>query len=117
MPIKILVVDNEPRSRELIARFLREANYEVQEASDGLSAIEFLGEQRFDLIICDVVMPRLSGFDMIDYMKTHALATPVILITGHPELLAERGFGDLPFFGKPFNMYDLLRKVRETIRQ
>jgi DNA-binding NtrC family response regulator len=113
MPKSILVVDNELRSRELIAQFLREAHYEVWEASDGISAIEILNEKIFDLMICDVVMPQLGAFDVIGHMKSHSLSTAVILITGHPDLLAARGFGYLPCFTKPFNMYDLLQTVRE----
>jgi DNA-binding response OmpR family regulator len=115
MPRRILVVDNEMRSREIIAHFLREANYEVEEADDGVSAIEMLDKQKFDLMICDIVMPQLSAFDVVRYMKSQSLSTAVILITGHPDLVAQKGFGDLPYFSKPFNMYDLLRGVKEIM--
>jgi DNA-binding response OmpR family regulator len=115
MPKSILVVDNEFRSREIIAHFLREANYEVKEADDGVSAIEMLEKKKFDLMICDIVMPHLSAFDVVRYMKSHSLSTAVILITGHPDLVAQKGFGHLPYFSKPFNMYDLLRRVKEIV--
>jgi DNA-binding response OmpR family regulator len=117
MPKKILVVDNELRNRKSIALFLAEESYEVDEADDGVSAIEILGRKSFDLMICDVVMPRLSAFEVIDHIKSRSLPTSVILITGHPYLLAEKGLGDLPAFTKPFNMYDLLHKIREVIRE
>jgi DNA-binding response OmpR family regulator len=112
---KILVVDNEARSRQLIAYLLREESYEVDEADDGVSALEILEKKNFDLMICDVVMPRLNAFEVIDYMKSRALSTSIILITGHPYLLAEKGLGSLPCFRKPFNMYDLLHKVKEML--
>jgi len=115
MPKRILVVDNELRSREMIAHFLREASYEVGEADDGVSAIEMLGKNEFDLMICDVVMPQLGAFDVINYMKSRSLSTLVILITGHPDLLARRGLGHLPHFAKPFNMYDLLHMVKKLL--
>ena len=115
MPKRILVVDNDLRNREIIGRFLREASYEVYEADDGDRAIEMLEKNRFDLMICDVVMPRLNAFDIIDHMKSRSLPTRVILITGHPDLLAKNGWGHLPSFTKPFNMYDLLHKVKEVI--
>jgi CheY-like chemotaxis protein len=66
MSKKILVVDNELPSRKLIAYFLREESYEVDEADDGASALELLERKEFDLMICDLVMPRLSAFDVID---------------------------------------------------
>ncbi len=107
----ILVVDNEIRSRQLIAYFLREAGYQVEEADDGVSAIESLEKRNFDLMICDVVMPRLNAFDVLEFMQSRSLLTSIILITGHPDLLKEKGLGHLICFTKPFNMYDLLHTV------
>jgi len=115
MPKRILVVDNELRSREMIAHFLREASYEVEQADDGVSAIEMLDKKKFDLMICDIVMPQLSAIDVVRHMNSRSLSTSVILITGHPDLFAQRGLGHLPYFTKPFNMYDLLRGVKEII--
>lgn len=115
MPKNILVVDNESRSRQNIALLLREEGYEVDEADDGVSALHLLGKKHFDLLICDVVMPRLSAIDVIDKMKLSSINTAMILITGHPELLATNGLGHLPCFTKPFNFYDLLHKVREVL--
>lgn len=117
MPKTILVVDNELRSRQLIAHLLREQGYEVEEADDGVSALEMLEKKIFDLMICDVVMPRLNAFDVLDHMKSRSLSTSIILITGHPYLLAEKGLGGLTSFMKPFNMYDLLHKVKDTLGQ
>jgi len=115
MPKRILVVDNELRSREMIAHFLREASYEVEQADDGVSAIEMLDKKKFDLMICDIVMPQLSAIDVVRHMNSRSLSTSVILITGHPDSVAQRGLGHLPYFTKPFNMYDLLRVVKEII--
>jgi DNA-binding response OmpR family regulator len=117
MAKRILVVDNEARSRKSIAQFLLEEGYEVDEADDGVSAIEMLDQKSFDLMICDLVMPRMSAFDVIARMKSRSLSTSVILITGHPDLIEEKGLARFPSFAKPFNMYDLLRKVREIINQ
>jgi two-component system copper resistance phosphate regulon response regulator CusR len=115
MAHRILVVDNEVRYRELISHLLCEAKYEVDEADDGTSALQLLAEKNYDLMICDVVMPRLNAFDILEYIKSRSLSTLVILITGHPYLLADKGLGHLTSFTKPFNMYDLLRKVNEML--
>jgi CheY-like chemotaxis protein len=82
MPKSILVVDNEFRSRKNIAQFLREERYEVDEADDGVGALELLETKNFDLLICDILMPRLSVFDVIDRMKSRSLSILIILITG-----------------------------------
>ncbi len=117
MPKTILVVENELRTRQLIAYLLREEGYEVDEADDGVSALRILEQKVVDLIICDVVMPRLNAFDVLEYIKSRSLATSIILITGHPYLLTEKGLGDLTCFMKPFNMYDLLHKVKDMLGQ
>src|SRR5262245_19676834 len=115
MPKTILVVDNEPRYRELIAQLLADAGHEVSEADDGVSAVETLQKKIFHLMICDVVMPRLNALEVLDYIKARALPTSIILITGHPYLLADKGLRNVTCFTKPFNMYDLLHKVKEML--
>jgi len=115
MPKNLLLVDNEPYSRNIVAEFLREEGYQVNEADDGVSALQLLDNKNFDLLICDLLMPRISGFDVIAQMKSRSLSIPVIFITGYPEALVEKGLGDLPRFTKPFNLYDLLHKVRELL--
>ena len=115
MPKKVLVVDNEFGSRRNIAFLLREQGYEVDEADDGLTALNLLDERTFDLLICDVVMPRLSAFEVIRRLESSPTSTSVILITGHPDLLDEKGLGHFPCFTKPFNLYDLLRRVKQAL--
>jgi DNA-binding response OmpR family regulator len=115
MTTKVLVVDNEFGSRRNIAFFLREQGYEVDEADDGLTALDLLDKKKFDLLICDVVMPRLSAFDVVRRIESSPTSTSVILITGHPDLLDEKSLGHLPCFTKPFNLYDLLRRVKEVL--
>jgi DNA-binding response OmpR family regulator len=115
MPKKVLVVDNEFGSRRNIAFLLREQGYEVDEADDGLTALNLLDKRTFDLLICDVVMPRLSAHDVVRRIESSSPSTSVILVTGHPDLLDEKGLGHLPCFTKPFNLYDLLRRVKQVL--
>jgi CheY-like chemotaxis protein len=117
MPKHVLVVDNDSGSRRNIAFLLREQGYEVDEADDGLTALDLLDKKSFDLLICDVVMPRLSGLDVVRRIEASSTSTPVILITGHPDLLDEKGLGHLPCFTKPFNLYDLLRSVKQALNE
>lgn len=111
----VLVVDNESGSRRNISLFLREHGYEVDEADDGLTALDLLDKKSFDLLICDLVMPRLSALDVIRRIEASPTSTSVILITGHPDLVDEKGLGHLPCFAKPFNLYDLLRRVKQAL--
>ena len=115
MPKQVLVVDNEFGSRRNISFLLREQGYEVDEADDGLTALDLLDKKTFDLLICDVVMPRLNGLDVVRRIESSPTSTSVILITGHPDLVDEKGLGHLPCFTKPFNLYDLLRSVKQAL--
>jgi CheY-like chemotaxis protein len=115
MPKQVLVVDNESGSRRNISFLLREQGYEVDEADDGLTALDLLDKKTFDLLICDVVMPRLNGLDVVRRIESSPTSTSVILITGHPDLVDEKGLGHLPCFTKPFNLYDLLRSVKQAL--
>jgi CheY-like chemotaxis protein len=115
MQYKILVVDNDLRSRKNVCQLLGEEGYDVDEADDGHTALARLEAGRFDLLICDVVMPRMNAFDVIKEMHSRSLSIPVILITAHPEALAATGLRDLPYFTKPFNLYDLLHKTRQLL--
>jgi DNA-binding response OmpR family regulator len=60
-------------------------------------------------------MPRLSAFEVVQRIESSSTSTSIILITGHPELLDEKGLGHLPCFTKPFNLYDLLRRVKQVL--
>jgi len=115
MPKTVLVVDNEFSSRRNVAFLLREQGYAVEEADDGLTALDLLDKKTFDLMICDVVMPRLSAFEVVQRIESSSTSTSIILITGHPELVDENGLGHLPCFTKPFNLYDLLRRVKQVL--
>lgn len=115
MPKAVLVVDNDSGSRRNVAFLLREQGYAVEEADDGLTALDLLDQETFDLMICDVIMPRLSAFEVVRRIESSSTSTSIILITGHPELLDEKGLGHLPCFTKPFNLYDLLRTVKQVL--
>lgn len=90
--------------------------YHVDEA-DGVSELQLLDNKNFDLLICDLLMPRISGFDVIAQMKSRSLSMPVILVTGYPDAVVEKGLGDVPRFTKPFNLYDLLHKVKDLLTE
>src|SRR5688572_22769368 len=96
MPNKVLVVDNEFGSRRNVAFLLREQGYEVDEADDGLTALDLLEKKSFDLLICYVVMRRLGALDVAERIKSSPPSSAFILITAHPQLLDEKGLGTYP---------------------
>jgi DNA-binding response OmpR family regulator len=113
---KILVVDDEPAIVKMLESRLRNRGYEVTVASDGKSCLKKAIEERPDLILLDIVMPELNGFEVTKRLKQNANTKdiPVIMLT----VLAERSDvskgleeGARCFITKPFNAADLLLEI------
>ncbi len=110
----ILVVDDEAPMRELLRQQLNTEGYRVREAKDGREAIAEVKKQLPDLVILDVIMPEMSGFDVAAVLKNNpqSMSIPIILLSVAEE--QERGYrlGVDKYFIKPINTQDLLDAVR-----
>lgn len=117
---RILVVDDVPSELELICRILQDAGMEVARARDGEEAIACIREDPPDLVVLDVIMPRMNGFEVIrelrDHEKTQDL--PVVFCTQKNTEL-DRSWGtDLgadAYLGKPFEPQQLLSILRKLL--
>jgi len=110
---KVLVVDDEPAIREVLEMILQEWGYEVRLASDGMEAKEIVESFDPDIVISDVVMPQLSGLDLLRALKAGNPARPVILVTAHASIdLAVESMkqGAQDFITKPMD-YPKLRAI------
>jgi CheY-like chemotaxis protein len=116
----ILVVEDEERIRELFAQFLRNKGYHVAEAKDGQEALALTGKQSFDLIVMDVMMPRIDGLTALQQIRVTLPAAKIILTTGYtarPEL--EQVLDDdesVECLRKPFTfdqLMDVIRRLEE----
>ena len=116
----ILVVDDDIGTRSLVVDAICQAGaYEVTEASDGVEGLEKLGENHFDMVICDVMMPGMNGMDLLDKIREIKPTTHVILITAYPTIgltVSAMKTGAVDFLAKPFNIDDLLYKVDVYLR-
>ena len=116
----ILVVDDDIATRSLIVDAIGQSgNYTVIEACDGIEGLERLGENHFDLVICDVMMPGMNGMDLLDRIREINPTTHVILITAYPTIdltVSAIKTGAVDFLAKPFNIDDLLCKVDVYLR-
>ena len=110
----ILVVDDEPAVRRVIAAALRRQGYQVLEAAEGRSALEQLEQTHVDLVICDYLLPGMTGLDLIQRMLALHPEIKVLFVTGH-ELgdLVERhpDLASYPSLQKPFSVEELTRSV------
>ena len=115
MTIKVYVVDDSAVARAKLRKLFEGAGYEVEVSGDGAEALEQLARRRFSVLITDLEMPTMDGFELIAAVQG-SLATedlPIIAITGHDELQARvtdvRGLYGI--FKKPWSDRELLKRV------
>ena len=115
----ILVVDDEKNIRITISEFLRERKYTVHLAEDALTAVELLRETPIDLVITDIMMPRMKGTDLLDHIREEYPDIKTILITGQASLenaTASLRGGAFDYLQKPVTKNTLLSVVENACR-
>ncbi len=116
---KILVVDDEERMRKIVSDFLHREGYEIEEAGDGAEAVEKFETSPADLIILDVMMPRMDGWQVCrEIRKTSKV--PIIMLTARSEEMDElTGFelGADEYIAKPFSPRILVARVNAILRR
>ncbi len=119
MSKRILIVDDEPRYLRLLEANLRTEGYEVAAAQDGIQAIDIFSSQPIDLILLDIMMPRLDGFATCQRIREYS-TVPIIMLTAKGEEQDRvRGLdlGADDYLVKPFSATELLARVRAVLRR
>lgn len=116
----ILVVEDDKNLRKLITTCLKKNNYTPFEANDGEEALEMLDKQYIDLIITDVMMPKMDGFELIKELRMSEYKLPILLITAKDSIQDKKeGFllGADDYMVKPINIEELLLRVKVLLRR
>ncbi|MGA9159437.1 MAG: response regulator transcription factor [Actinomycetota bacterium] len=116
---RVLVVDDEPMVREVLSRYLRRDGFEVATAADGEEALARFGETEPDLVLLDLMLPRVDGYEVFRRLRQRA-PTPVIMLTARGEetdriVGLDRGADD--YIGKPFSPGEVVARVRAVLRR
>ena len=117
---KILVVEDEAGIREVLSDALHIAGFDTSSAPDGFDAIKRLREETYDLIIADINMPRMDGYEMLERMREQGNETPALLLTArHDNEDVNRGFrlGADDYVTKPFRLEELILRVKAILRR
>jgi two-component system, OmpR family, alkaline phosphatase synthesis response regulator PhoP len=116
--LRVLVAEDDEAIRSLIVAALRRETFEVDEAADGIAALELTGVTEYAVIILDLMMPRLSGFDFLEafHRATPAARSVIIVLTAFDEsMLAQRHLERAhAIMRKPFDVPQLVTIVREV---
>jgi two-component system NtrC family sensor kinase len=117
---RLLVVEDDEMVQAMVVRVLEQVGYQVDTSTDGLSAHERIERADYDLIICDVRMPRLNGIDLYKRLASEQskVLERFLFITGDTVSAETVGFieaNHIPYLGKPFEIEDLLKAVQQEL--
>jgi DNA-binding NtrC family response regulator len=116
----VLVVDDEEALRSVLSSELTNEGYDVRTASDGDEAIVELDKANFDLVLLDIKMPRVNGFDVLKHIKDRRAPTKVVMLTGFADLknaIESKKLGADDFVSKPYDLVDLLTTIERVLNE
>lgn len=114
----ILLVDDSEAVRQQLRLVLQQYDYRILEAADGFQALDLIEKQNISLVICDVNMPRMDGLELLERLKLHRRALPVLMLTveANVTLIARaRRSGVRGWIVKPFNAELLVKAVNSLL--
>ena len=117
---KILIVDDEPRIRDLIREHLQYAGFTCEEAGDGTAALSVLSQGGIDLVILDIMMPFMDGMTCLREMRTRKIMTPVIMLTAlgtTEDIVSGLDAGADDYLVKPFSFQELEARIKALLRR
>lgn len=120
MPGHLLIVDDEENLRSMLSAALRHHGFEISTASNGREALAAVGEERPDLVVLDVMMPEVDGFEVCRRMRADGDRTPVVFLTARDDTEDKvRGLtlGGDDYLQKPFSLDELVARVEAVLRR
>lgn len=117
---KILVVEDDKNLRKLIATCLKKANYTVFDTRNGKEALELMDTEYVDLIVTDIMMPEMNGYELIQSLREAKYETPILIITAKEDIEDKKqGFtlGADDYMVKPINIDELILRVKSLLKR
>lgn len=118
--MKILVVEDEKDLNSVISRHLKKNNFSVDSVFNGKDALDYLSYENYDLVILDIMMPKISGYQVIKELRTKKNDTPVLMLTAKDSIddkVKGLDSGADDYLVKPFDFNELLARIRAIIRR
>ena len=107
-------------SQKMIAHILKSENYDVEIAPDGVVALMEIGRKKFDLILSDIAMPNLDGYQLLDFIRKLDISIPVVFLSGYTsesEKVKGLSLGSLDYISKPIDSKQLLETIRHILNK
>ena len=116
----ILIVEDETALAEAVAHILRKAGHSADRVADGQSALDYIRADAYDLVLLDIMLPKLDGLSVLRQMRSEGVQTPVLLLTARttvPDKVAGLNAGADDYLTKPFDPEELLARVGAMTRR
>jgi len=118
-PLRILIVDDEPPIRRFLRTSLSAQDYRIDEAADGPSALDFLQRNTVDVIVLDLGLPGIDGFEVLRHLRASGSLTPIVVLSSRDDEAGKVKALDLgadDYVTKPFGMDEILARIRAALR-
>lgn len=118
--INILIVEDDKNLRRLMEVFLKENGFQVFLAEDGEKAVEIFCKSHIDLVLCDIMMPKVNGYDLVKELKKINYDLPIIMVTAKESLAdKKKGFliGADDYIVKPIDLDEMLLRINALLRR
>jgi two-component system, OmpR family, response regulator MprA len=116
MPAVVLVVDDEPGIRAVLAELLIDEGYRVVVAQDGVEALRQIGDVSPDLVLLDLNMPKLTGWEVVERLRALAITLPIVIMTaGQSATIEAARLGAAAGLPKPFTIDDVLTTIERLV--
>jgi DNA-binding response OmpR family regulator len=118
--MKLLIVEDEARMAELLRKGLTEEGHTATCASDGVEGLAMAKSYEFDVIILDVMMPKLSGYELVKRLRAEKVRTPILMLTARdsvPDVVRGLDLGADDYMTKPFSFDELVARLRAVKRR
>lgn len=118
--IKILIVEDNNNLRRMIDIYLKQNNFETYLAKDGLEALDILDCNVVDLIVCDIMMPKMNGFELIEELRSVYVDLPIIIVTAKEskeDKIIGFELGTDDYMTKPIDLEELLMRIKALLRR
>ncbi len=117
---KILIIEDEEPIRRVLVRILsdEDSNYKISEATDGKEGLNLINKEKFDLVLCDIKMPKMDGIEVLQAANAKNIKAPFIMLTGHGNVetaVEAMKLGAYDFISKPPDLNRLLTAVRHAL--
>ncbi len=119
---KILIIEDEEPIRRVLVRILsdEDSNFEIHEASDGKKGLDLIKNDSFDLVLCDIKMPKIDGIELLQRTRKTNFTIPFIMLTGHGNIetaVESMKLGAYDFISKPPDLNRLINSVRNALEK